>query len=608
MGAAAAAVDASAELVRHFRRRGGCTLLALLLGPALCLGISLSSFYPDDTRARRMLGIVAWVASWWVSEVIPLPATALLPFVLQPLLGILSSNEAAAAYLNDASMLFLGNFLLAQAVEHHNLHRRIALKILSLVGTKPRMLLLGFIASAAFLSMWISNTATSVMMVPMAIGVLDTIRHTSSSAPPAPPADGGGESDPFGVDEDGRGEAGDGAIQERLLEEGADGNAIELAERDGAGAAPPAPARGGDAGLKSGDADLESLAIAARRTPAEEATDEFSIGMVLGIAYACSIGGLATITGTGPNIILNGYWTRCHGQDGVVQPNFLTWFLLGFPLVAVFILILWLLMGFMYTRKMRMDHLNTAVIEREMKNLPPMSWAERVICCDFVVTVLLWLTRSTQAGGWGDLFDKATAPKDGTVSIVSAVVLFIIPSRDPKLRGTRILDWEIAKGLPWDIVLILGGGFSMSAGIARSGLLDWLGQKLSSLNSMPLWLVPTFIASLVTAITEFTSNVATSTIILPLLDGIARSAALPFQLLLLPATIACSLAFCLPNATPPNAVAYSSGYLTVPQMIKPGFILNVIGVLLASFFCLTLAPLIFDFPLRHVHDQEGACY
>ena len=194
------------------------------------------------------------------------------------------------------------------------------------------------------------------------------------------------------------------------------------------------------------------------------------------------------------------------------------------------------------------------------------------------------------------------------MSIVSAVVLFIIPSRDPKLRGTRILDWEIAKGLPWDIVLILGGGFSMSAGIARSGLLDWLGQKLSSLNSMPLWLVPTFIASLVTAITEFTSNVATSTIILPLLDGIARSAALPFQLLLLPATIACSLAFCLPNATPPNAVAYSSGYLTVPQMIKPGFILNVIGVLLASFFCLTLAPLIFDFPLRHVHDQEGACY
>lgn len=319
------------------------------------------------------------------------------------------------------AFLFLGNFLLAQAVEKWNLHRRIALKILSIVGTQPKLLLGGFIVSAAFLSMWISNTATSVMMVPMAIGVLDTLRSTANVH---------NKDDDESNDDtmDDKEEAED--LEGRLLSEGDSHNesapdisSFEVEQHDDAIYID-----------ESGENDIETK-------KAETASNEYGRGLVLGIAYACSIGGLATITGTGPNIILSGYWNKCHNTEGVVQANFSTWILLGFPLVVCFIGILWLLMTYLFARKLKTDQVNTGAIRREIQQLPPLSWPEKVILIDFGVTILLWLTRQTEIGGWGDLFPPSTAPKDGTVSVASALVLFLIPSFDPSRKMKRILDW-----------------------------------------------------------------------------------------------------------------------------------------------------------------------
>ena len=364
------------------------------------------------------------------------------------------------------------------------------------VYVQPARLMLGFVGAAAFLSMWISNTGTSVLMVPMAVGVLETLRSAQTES-------GDGTREEEGVqngdgeellEQDDDGEGGDGVV---VLSESDDDSseaemglltgvsrseaeAMELEEvgamsmelspsaaetmnkepGEGMGGVPRRRKGGGVGAARVRHTGVVKPSAKKAMSP----IDKYSIGLVLAIAYACSIGGLATLTGTGPNIVLNGYWSRCHADQ---ELNFSNWLLLGVPLAFSLTFLLWAVMAFLYARDMSSHKLNTQSLEEEMRALEPLSWPEKVIVADFVMTVLLWLTRRTEIGGWSDLFPPATAPKDGTVSALSAIVLFMVPTYDGK--GGRVLDWNTAKGLPWDIVLILGAGFSMRCG-RRSAL------------------------------------------------------------------------------------------------------------------------------------------
>uniref|UniRef100_A0A8C6C3Z3 Solute carrier family 13 member 2 n=1 Tax=Monodon monoceros TaxID=40151 RepID=A0A8C6C3Z3_MONMO len=536
------------------------------------------------------------MAFLWCTEALPLAITAFLPTVMFPMMGIMGASVVSTEYLKDSNMLFIGGMLVALAVEHWNLHKRIALRVLLTIGVRPSLLILGFMVVTAFLSMWISNTATTAMMVPIAHAVLDQLHET-----------------PTGTD----------------AEEGRNNPAFELQE--------PSPQKEETKLDNKQDGPAHPVPSESRAQRNEEQL-RFTQGMSLCVCYSASIGGIATLTGTTTNLVLQGQVNSIFPQNGNVV-NFASWFFFAFPTMVILLLLSWvwlqfLFLGFNFRKSCglgdqmrKQERAAFEVIRREHKRLGPMTFAEKAVTILFVLLVVLWFTREPGFfTGWGNLAfsdeNGNSMPSDGTVAILIGVILFIVPSKIPgltqepgkpgKLKAPpALLNWTIVKEkMPWNIVLLLGGGFALAKGSEESGLSKWLGDKLTPLESVPPPAIALILCLLIATFTECTSNVATTTIFLPILASMSQAICIHPLYVMLPCTLSSSLAFMLPVATPPNAIAFSFGGLKVKDMARAGFMLNIIGVLVITLAINTWSIPMFDlhrFPSWAQSNTTGFC-
>ncbi|XP_072518756.1 solute carrier family 13 member 2 [Salminus brasiliensis] len=554
--------------------------LIILITPLLFLPLPICI----PTPQAKCGYIIILMALYWCTECMPLAVTALLPVILFPMLGIMESGQVCVLYLKDSNMLFIGGLLVAIAVEHWNLHKRIALRVLLIVGVRPALLMLGFMSVTAFLSMWISNTATTAMMLPIAQAVLEQLSNTEA------------ESD------------------ERDIREGRENHAFEMAEitttklpLDNLNDKQwPYDESNAEDGLDS--------ALERRRKAREEKYLLLNKGMSLSVCYAASIGGTATLTGTTPNLILKGQMDDIFPRNPDVI-NFASWFGFAFPNMVLMLVFSWLWLQCMYLglnfkksfgcgTKNRGDQEAYTVMKEEYNKLGTMKFAECAVLTIFVGLVVLWFTREPGfMPGWAaDLNRNGQFVTDGTVAILMSTLFFIIPSVLPwSMCGVKdedegensesqtqrkqksppaLLNWKVVhERMPWNIVLLLGGGFALASGSEVSGLSLWLGESLAPLKSVPPFAISLILCLLVGTFTECSSNTATTTLFLPILASMATAIELHPLYVMLPCTICASLAFMLPVATPPNAIAFSYGTLKVVDMAKAGFVLNIIGIL-----------------------------
>ncbi|MGD8394024.1 MAG: SLC13 family permease [Candidatus Eiseniibacteriota bacterium] len=489
---------------------------------------------PGNPLVTRMAAVAVWMAGWWITEAIPIPATALLPVALMPLLGILPGKEVAALYFNHIIFLFLGGFIFALAMQRWNLHRRIALELILVVGTGPRRLLLGFMLATWFLSMWISNTATTMMMVPMAVAIILELRTRIGGAAAAAPggAVSGGGTAPEGV----------------TVPDGADAVRIE----------------------------------------------RYAIGLLLGIAYAASIGGIATLIGTPPNLSLSRIFAILF-PDGP-EIAFATWFAFALPLSALFLVIAWLVLCRLFAPGGDLLGGQRQVVLVEKRQLGRLGYEEAVVLALFALLVVAWMFRVDIAigervvPGWTRLLGRPGYIDDGTIAITLALCLFVIPARR---APTRIMDWETAVRLRWGIVLLFGGGFALAAGFAASGLSGWLGERLAGLGGAPAPLLVGAVCGLITFLTELTSNTATTEMVLPVLGALGGAITINPLLLMIPATLSASCAFMLPVATPPNAIVFGTGEVDMGSMMRAGILLNLIGIVLITLSMFLIGTAVF---------------
>jgi len=475
--------------------------VGLVLGPLLFVAIV---FLPSGVppQVQRMMAVAALMATWWVSEAIPLAATSLLPLALFPLLGLGSAQESATPYANHLVYLFLGGFMLAQTMQRWNLHRRVALTIVRRVGTSPSRIVLGFMCAAGFISMWVSNTATAAMMMPIGVAV----------------------------------------IQQAVESVEAEGSSIDT--------------RAGHF--------------------------HFGAALMLGIAYGASIGGVATIIGTPPNVFLAGTMSAIHG----IEISFVRWLGFGIPFVLLFLPLTWLwLTKFVFPLEMDSLPGGASRIETELDELGAMTTPEKRVAVVFGITAFAWTFRPL----WTAWIPTGSLVTDSTIAMMATVVLFLTPAGN----GERLLNWKWASRLPWDVLLLFGGGFSLAAGFERNGLSAWVGDQLHIFAQLPLPLFIVLVVVLIVTLTEFASNTASTAMSVPILAATATSMGLSPLVLAIPATVAASCAFMLPAATPPNAIVFGTGYFTVPQMVKAGIGVNLIGVILISLLTLLLARPLF---------------
>lgn len=457
---------------------------------------AFADLQPGRPEVTATAAVALLMAVWWITEAVPIAATALLPVVLFPLLGVISGRAVAAQYFNHVIFLFLGGFIVALAMERWDLHRRIALRVLLLFGAVPSRILLGFMVATAFLSMWISNTATTMMMVTIAIALLARIESEN-----------------------------------------------------------PGPAARG-----------------------------FSLALLLGVAYSASLGGIATLVGTPPNLSFRRILEIQF--PGAPEVSFATWLAFAFPISVVFLVIVWAFLSWRYVPRAAELRIDRQMIRRRYVELGPLSFAEKVVLVDFLALVVLWLTRADftigafHLPGWDGLFGHPDYLDDGTVAVFMAVLLFCVPARDGS--GSRIMDWETAARLPWNIVLLFGGGFALAYGFKESGLDLWLGARLSGLGALDPHLLVIVTCLSISFLTELTSNTATAEMILPVMAGLSRSIGVNPLFLMVPVAISCSCAFMLPVATPPNAIVFGSGRLRMLDMAKAGILLNLVGALLVG--------------------------
>lgn len=489
-------------------RRHRIGMVAGLAAAVLVYLLLPASLAPE---ARLTAGVAVLMGVWWMTEAIPIPATALLPLVIFPVLAEPSVSDVGASYGNDIIFLFMGGFLLALAMQRWNLHRRIALLTIRAMGTNPTMLIAGFMVATAFLSMWVSNTATAVMMLPIGISVLLLVLD------PAPTGEGASDST--------------GATR-----------------------------------------DDES----ARRTVVQST---FGTALMLGIAYAASIGSLATIIGTPPNTLLVGYL-----ETQGIQIGFGQWMLVGLPLAVVFLVIAW----FVLTRvlfKPEIDRIpgGRALIDGELRKLGPPSSGEKRVLAAFVLAALSWVVIPLI---WED-----PAISDAGIAMTVGVALFLAPAG--AALGVRLLDWNSALQLPWGVLLLFGGGLALSEQFDSSGLSRWIGEQAGGLAFVPTALFVLLLVAGVLLLTELTSNTATAATFLPLVGGVAMGIGTPVLLLTAPVALAATCAFMLPVATPPNAIAYGSGYVTIGQMVRGGVWLNLVAVVLITLTAMTLLVAVF---------------
>ncbi|MEQ8910257.1 MAG: DASS family sodium-coupled anion symporter [Vicingaceae bacterium] len=472
--------------------------IGLLLGPWVFILIQLF-FRANDLSDEgvAVLASTAWIAIWWITEAIAIEVTALLPLILFPLLGVSSINETGSAYGHKFIFLFIGGFMLAIAVERWNLHKRIALMIIKMVGTSLNYIMLGFMLSTALLSMWISNTATTVMMLPIGMAVIKQLN---------------------------------GSI-------------------------------------------------------ADSKINQFQKALMLAIAYSASIGGIATLVGTPPNLVFAGVVEKLYQID----ISFLKWMSFGFPLSLILLAICWVYLShFAYSLKGIRFPGGKKVIHAELKELGKMSTQEKRVAMIFCFTAIAWISRSFL------LKDIIPGLDDSIIALVSAILLFIIPSGK---KGRALLKWEEAVKLPWGVLLLFGGGIALAVGFEQSGLAEWIGAQLHTLKGVHLFVLVLVVVATINFLTEVTSNLATTTILLPVLAVLAEIIGIHPMLFLAGATTAASCAFMLPVATPPNALVFGSGYVKIGDMIKTGVWLNIISIVLLTLIVYFLLPLIWGFEL-----------
>ncbi|XP_041808711.1 solute carrier family 13 member 2 [Chelmon rostratus] len=558
--------------------------IIIVVTPIVLLPLPL--IYPTS-EARCGYAIIL-MALYWCTECMPLAVTALLPVILFPMMGIMKAEAVSIQYLKDSNMLFIGGLLVAIAVEHWNLHKRIALRVLLVVGVRPSLLLMGFMIVSSFLSMWISNTATTAMMLPIANAVLQQLKATEAQAEARELQTAGEDNHAFELE-----------ISQ---------NKEETAEKK----QPPQEDRVCE--------NLESLQESMRKA-IDAKYEHLTKGMSLSVCYSASIGGTATLTGTTPNIILQGQIDTLFPTNGGVI-NFASWFGFAFPNMVLMLILTWFWLQVLFLGinlrqtfgcglKSDRDKEAYAVMKEEYKKLGGMKFAEVAVLTIFVLLVVLWFTRDPGfIDGWATvLFNKDTVyVTDGTVAIFMSMLFFVIPSRLPKCGGygyneagklvkapRTLLNWQVVhERMPWNIILLLGGGFALAEGSEVSNLSSWLGERLAPLESIPPYAISLLLSLLVATFTECSSNTATTTLFLPILGSMATAIKIHPLYVMLPCTIAASLAFMLPVATPPNAIAFSFGNLKVFDMVKAGFILNIIGILTVNLGINTWGYAMFD--------------
>ena len=455
--------------------------IGLILGPLVYLLIKL--FYNPNELSEEGLAILAstlWVAIWWVTEAVPIYVTALIPIILFPLSGGLELKQTTSAYGHKFVFLFVGGFILAIAIEKWRLHKRIALNIINIVGTKKSNIILGFMIATAFLSMWISNTATAVMIMPVGLAIISQLKDNPNTL--------------------------------------------------------------------------------------ENENTIFGKTLMLAIAYSASIGGMATLIGTPPNLVLAGVIKTSYD----IEINFLQWMSFGLPISLLLLFICWkYLTSIAYKFKDENFKSGLEEINDQIKNLGKFSYEEKSVLIVFIATALAWITQS--------FIIKKYIPEidDTIIAIIAAVVLFILPD---KSGDNKLLSWSDAVKLPWGILLLFGGGMALAKGFDSSGLAVWIGNQMNFFSDIPLIILLLVLIAMVNFLTEITSNLATTAMLLPVLVALANTIDINSYYLLVGATVAASCAFMLPVATPPNAVVFGSKILNIDDMIKKGFWMNIISI------------------------------
>ncbi|NXX35090.1 S13A2 protein, partial [Nicator chloris] len=546
--------------------------------------------------------VIIVMALFWCTEALPLAVTALLPVLLFPVMNIMDSTTVCREYLKDTNMLFLGGLMMAIAIENWNLHKRVALRVLLITGVRPALLLMGFMVVTAFLSMWISNTATTAMMVPIAQAVMEQL-HKSEVESGTP------------------GQASEHTNKAFELQEKSP-DSFKEAEGKGewSSCISSVPWNLGNSHVLTVEEERQ------RNEEIENKHLNLSKGMSLCICYSSSIGGIATLTGTTPNLVLQGQINDIYKDNGGII-NFASWFSFAFPTMVVLLILAWtwlqiLYLGFNFKKNFGCGASPAAkakeqkayeIIKGESKKLGKMKFAEIEVLILFILLVVLWFTREPGfIPGWATVLfnkDNTSYVTDATVALFISILLFILPSgfsnqdREEEQTGDRakfrappaLLDWKtVQQKMPWNIVFLLGGGFALAKGSEESGLSAWLGTKLTPLQSIPHPAIAFLLCLLIATFTECTSNVATTTLFLPILASMAEAICLNPLYVMLPCTLSASLAFMLPVATPPNAIVFSYGQLRVMDMAKAGFVLNILGVLTITLAINTWASSLFQ--------------
>ena len=471
----------------------------LILGPALFL-IILLWFHPEglSKEANAILASTIWIAMWWITEAVPIAITSLLPVVLFPLTGGMELAETTASFGHRYIFLYIGGFILAIAIERWNLHKRIALNIIQLIGTNVKNVILGFMVATAFLSMWISNTATSVMMLPIGMSIISQLMDNPKTV--------------------------------------------------------------------------------------ENENQNFGKALMLAIAYSASIGGMATLIGTPPNLVLATIVQETYG----IEITFSKWFMFGLPISLILLAICWkYLTEIAFTFKQKKFPGGRNEINKQLKSLGKLSYEEKMVLLIFVGTAFAWITRSF-------LLQKLIPNLDDTIiAVIAGILLFILPASKSKNR--KLINWEEAVKLPWGILLLFGGGLALAQGFKTSGLAEWIGGQLTLLEGASIFILLLFLIALVNFLTEITSNLATTAMILPILAPLSLVLDVNPFILMVGATVAASCAFMLPVATPPNAVVFGSGYLRIPDMAKTGVWMNLFSIIFLTIMVYFLLPILWGF-------------
>ena len=471
----------------------------LILGPALFL-IILLWFHPEglSKEANAILASTIWIAVWWITEAVPIAITSLLPVVLFPLTGGMELAETTASFGHRYIFLYIGGFILAIAIERWNLHKRIALNIIQLIGTNVKNVILGFMVATAFLSMWISNTATSVMMLPIGMSIISQLMDNPKTV--------------------------------------------------------------------------------------ENENQNFGKALMLAIAYSASIGGMATLIGTPPNLVLATIVQETYG----IEITFSKWFMFGLPISLILLAICWkYLTEIAFTFKQKKFPGGRNEINKQLKLLGKLSYEEKMVLLIFVGTAFAWITRSF-------LLQKLIPNLDDTIiAVIAGILLFILPASKSKNR--KLINWEEAVKLPWGILLLFGGGLALAQGFKTSGLAEWIGGQLTLLEGASIFILLLFLIALVNFLTEITSNLATTAMILPILAPLSLVLDVNPFMLMVGATVAASCAFMLPVATPPNAVVFGSGYLRIPDMAKTGVWMNLFSIIFLTIMVYFLLPILWGF-------------